>query len=226
MKEYNKRLVLVDDDDDEGGDEPDLIAYHEMNDLVDKQYKEVGDLKIEIEENEEILNKCVMNHRHILNSKYTYITCNCPYCPELGDNICYECMRTCHKGHITDNRNIIQKSVNITQTYCSCAEGGHKKKELSEKQEIISDERITCQMLKLIGKENIITYYVDRSKNKFYCPFCRKNCMPEINSKITPIPVNKLRKEEFHCACKEAKYHSKKVDDISRLQRLFIDKKN
>ena len=225
MKEYNKRLVLVDDDDDEGGDEPDLIAYHEMNDLVDKQYKEVGDLKIEIEENEEILNKCVMNHRHILNSKYTYITCNCPYCPELGDNICYECMRTCHKGHITDNRNIIQKSVNITQTYCSCAEGGHKKKELSEKQEIISDERITCQMLKLIGKENIITYYVDRSKNKFYCPFCRKNCMPEINSKITPIPVNKLRKEEFHCACKEAKYHSKKVDDISRLQRLFIDKR-
>ena len=77
----------------------------------------------------------------------------------------------------------------------------------------------------LIGKENIITYYVDRSKNKFYCPFCRKNCMLEINSKITPIPVNKLRKEEFHCSCREPKYHSKKVDDITRLQKLFIDKK-
>ena len=34
-----------------------------------------------------------------------------------------------HADHITDNRNIIQKSVNITQIYCSCAECGHKKKE-------------------------------------------------------------------------------------------------
>ena len=225
MKENNPKSALIDDDDEEGGDEPDLIAAHELNDIVDKQYSEIGDLKIKIGDNEEVQKKCVMNQRHLLDYKYTYITCNCLYCPELGDNICYECIKSCHADHITDNRNIIQKSVNITQIYCSCAECGHKKKELNEKQEIASDEKISCQMTKLIGRENIINYYVDRSKNKFYCPFCRKNCMPEISSKVTPISVNKLRKEEFHCACKEPKYHSKKVDDITRLQKIFIDKK-
>ena len=224
MKENNHRFALIDDD-DEGGDEPDLIANHELNDIVDKQYSEISDLKIKISDNEEVQKKCVMNQRHLLDYKYTYITCNCLYCPELGDNICYECIKTCHADHITDNRNIIQKSVNITQIYCSCAQYGHKKKELNEKQDISSDEKISCQMTKLIGKENIINYYVDRTKNKFYCPFCRKNCMPEISSRVTPISVNKLRKEEFHCSCKEPKYHSKKVDDITRLQRLFVDKK-
>ena len=39
-----------------------------------------------------------------------------------------------------------------------------------------------------------------------FTKFCRKNCMPEISSKVTPISVNKLRKEEFHCSCKEPKY--------------------
>ena len=224
MKESIRRSILIDDE-DEAGDEPDLIANHELNDIVDKQYSEISDLQIKISDNEEVQKKCVMNQRHLLDYKYTYITCNCLYCPELGDNICYECIKTCHAEHITDNRNIIQKSVNITQIYCSCAECGHKKKELNEKQDISSDEKITCQMTKLIGKENIMNYYVDRTKNKFYCPFCRKNCMPEINSRVTPISVNKLRKEEFHCACKEAKYHSKKVDDITRLQKLFVDKK-
>ena len=224
MKENNK-LSLIDDDDEEGGDEPDLIANHELNDIVDKQYSEISDLQIKVEDNREVQQNCVMNQRHLLDYKYTYITCNCLYCPELGDNICYECIKNCHADHITDNRNIIRKSVNITQIYCSCAECGHKKKELNEKQEIASDERIVCQMTKLIGKENIVTYYVDRSKNKFYCPFCRKNCMTEITSRVTPISVNKLRKEEFHCACKEPKFHSKKVDDITRLQRLFNDKK-
>ena len=224
MKEYNRRASLIDDD-EEGGDEPDLIANHELNDIVDKQYGEISDLQIKLTDNEEVQKKCVMNQRHLLDYKYTYITCNCLYCPELGDNICYECIKTCHADHITDNRNIIQKSVNITQIYCSCAECGHKKKELNEKQEIASDERIICQMPKLIGKDNIMNYYVDRTKNKFYCPFCRKNCMPEISSRVTPISVNKLRKEEFHCSCKEPKYHSKKVDDITRLQRLFLDKK-
>ena len=223
MKE-NIKLSLIDDD-EEGGDEPDLIANHELNDIVDKQYSEISDLKVKVADNEEVQQNCVMNQRHLLDYKYTYITCNCLYCPELGDNICYECIKSCHADHITDNRNVIQKSVNITQIYCSCAECGHKKKELNEKQEVTSDERIICQMTKLIGKSNIITYYVDRSKNKFYCPFCRKNCMPEISSKVTPIPVNKLRKEEFHCSCREPKYHSKKVDDITRLQKLFIDKK-
>ena len=224
MKENIHRSGLIDDD-DEGGDEPDLIANHELNDIVDKQYSEISDLQIKVTDNEEVKQKCVMNQRHLLDYKYTYITCNCLYCPELGDNICYECIKTCHAEHITDNRNIIQKSVNITQIYCSCAECGHKKKELNEKQDISSDEKISCQMTKLIGKDNIINYYVDRTKNKFYCPFCRKNCMPEISSRVTPIPVNKLRKEEFHCSCKEPKYHSKKVDDITRLQRLFVDRK-
>ena len=224
MKENIQASALIDDD-EEGGEEPDLIAHHELNDIVERQYSEISDLKIKITDNEEVQRKCVMNQRHLLDYKYTYITCNCLCCPELGDNICYECIKNCHGEHITDNRNIIQKSVNITQIYCSCAEGGHKKKELNEKQQILSDERINCQMTKLIGKENIMTYYVDRTKNKFYCPFCRKNCMPEISSKVTPISVNKLRKEEFHCSCKEPKYHSKKVDDITRLQKLFADKK-
>ena len=224
MKENIHRSGLIDDDDEEG-DEPDLIANHELNDIVDKQYSEIRDLQIKVTDNEEVKQKCVMNQRHLLDYKYTYITCNCLYCPELGDNICYECIKTCHAEHITDNRNIIQKSVNITQTYCSCAECGHKKKELNEKQDLSSDEKISCQMTRLIGKDNIINYYVDRTKNKFYCPFCRKNCMPEISTRVTPIPVNKLRKEEFHCSCKEPKYHSKKVDDITRLQKLFVDKK-
>ena len=43
MKENIHRSGLIDDD-DEGGDEPDLIANHELNDIVDKQYSEIRDL--------------------------------------------------------------------------------------------------------------------------------------------------------------------------------------
>ena len=228
MKESEKRLIFADDDDDEerSEDEPDLIAHHDLEDIIDTQYKEVCNLKIEIDNNKQISNKCVMNTQNILNPKYSYISCNCPYCPELGDNICFECMRTCHKSHFISVKNIVQKSVNITNTFCSCAEEGHKRKELNEeKQEIFSDEKAGCKMPRLIGKSNIMFYYLDKGKNKFYCPFCRKNCMPEILQKVVPVPIEKLRKEDFHCSCKEAKYHGKKVDEIARLQRLFIDKR-
>jgi hypothetical protein len=95
MKENIQASALIDDD-EEGGEEPDLIAHHELNDIVDKQYSEISDLKIKISDNEEVQKKCVMNHRHLLDYKYTYITCNCLCCPELGDNICYECIKNCH----------------------------------------------------------------------------------------------------------------------------------
>jgi hypothetical protein len=80
-------------------------------------------------------------------------------------------------------------------------------------------------MVKLIGKENFNTFYVNRTKNKFYCPFCRRNCGGEGNSMATPISVSKLRKEEFHCSCKETKFHSRKCDDATRLLKLFMDKR-
>jgi len=53
MKEYNRRASLIDDD-EEGGDEPDLIANHELNDIVDKQYGEISDLQIKLTDNEEV----------------------------------------------------------------------------------------------------------------------------------------------------------------------------
>ena len=223
MKE-NMDRGLIDDEDSEGGEEPDLIANHPVGDIVDRQFKEVSDLKIEVSENNEVQNNCVMNQKHLLNLKFTYITCNCVACPELGDNICYECIKTCHAGHNTDGRNIIQKAVNVAQ-YCSCAECGHKRKEIKAKQEIFLDEKISCQMVKLIGKENFNTFYVDRTKNKFYCPFCRRNCGGESNQRSTQIPVTKLRKEEFHCSCKEEKFHSRKCDDATKLLKLFMDKR-
>ena len=223
MKE-NMDRGLIDDEDSEGGEEPDLIANHPVGDIVDRQFRDVADLHIDVTNNKEIQNNCVMNQKHLLNTKFTYITCNCVACPELGENICYECIKTCHAGHNTDGRNIIQKAVNITQ-YCSCAECGHKRKDIKVKQEVFLDEKITCQMVKLIGKENINTFYVDRTKNKFYCPFCRRNCGGESNQRSTPISVTKLRKEEFHCACKEEKFHSRKCDDASKLLKLFMDKK-
>ena len=102
MKENIQKSGLIDDDDEEGGDEPDLIANHELNDIVDKQYNEISDLQIKVADNEEVEKKCVMNQRHLLDYKYTYITCNCIYCPELGDNICFECIKNCHSDHITD----------------------------------------------------------------------------------------------------------------------------
>ena len=222
MKENNQ--ALIDDDLDEGGNEPELIANHPLTDILDKQYSEIENLKIEVEGNQEVLVNCVMNHGHILDPKFTYIACNCPQCPELGDNICYDCIKSCHSEHITDNRNIIQNSVNITQVYCSCANCGHKKKELIKK-EVEKEVRINCQMIKLLGKESFVTFYVDRSRNKFYCPFCRKNCMSEINAKATPVAVSRLRKEEFQCSCREPKYHSKKIDDCLKLSKLFLDKK-
>ena len=223
MKENIDR-GLISDEDSEGGEEPDLIANHPVGDMVDRQYKEIADAHIDISDNKEIENNCVMNQTHLLDSKFTYITCNCIACPELGDNICYECIKTCHAGHNTDGRNIIQKAVNITQ-YCSCAECGHKRKEIKVKQEVLLDEKITCQMLKLIGKENFNTFYVDRAKNKFYCPFCRRNCGGEGNTRSMPISVSKLRKEEFHCSCKEKKFQSRKCDDVTRLLKLFMDKR-
>ena len=143
---------LIDEEESEGGEEPDLIANHPVGDLVDRQYRDIADLHIEVTDNKEIQNNCVMNQKHLLNSKFTYITCNCFACPELGDNICCECIKTCHAGHNTDGRNIIQKAVNITQ-YCSCAECGHKRKDIKVKQEAFLDEKISCQMVKLIGKE-------------------------------------------------------------------------
>ena len=94
MKEYNNQKASLIDDDEEGGEEPDLIANHELNDIVDKQYGEISDLKIKIDDNEEVQKHCVMNQRHLLDYKYTYITCNCLYCPELGDNILYDCIKT------------------------------------------------------------------------------------------------------------------------------------
>ena len=215
---------LIDEEESEGGEEPDLIANHPVGDLVDRQYRDIADLHIEVTDNKEIQNNCVMNQKHLLNSKFTYITCNCFACPELGDNICCECIKTCHAGHNTDGRNIIQKAVNITQ-YCSCAECGHKRKDIKVKQEAFLDEKISCQMVKLIGKENINTFYVDRTRNKFYCPFCKRNCGGESNQRSTPISVNKLRKEEFHCACKEEKFHSRKCDDATKLLKLFTDKR-
>ena len=43
MKEYNNQKLSLIDDDEEGGEEPDLIANHELNDIVDKQYGEISD---------------------------------------------------------------------------------------------------------------------------------------------------------------------------------------
>ena len=223
MKENNDK-ILIDEEESEGGDEPDLIANHPVGDMVNRQYKEISDAHLEIPINKVIPNNCVMNQTSLLDTKYTYITCNCYACPELGDNICYECMKTCHAGHNTDGRNTIQGAVNTFQ-YCSCAECGHKRKEIAVKPEVFLDEEITCQMVKLIGKENFNTFYVDRTKNKFYCPFCRRNCGGEGNSMATPISVSKLRKEEFHCSCKETKFHSRKCDDATRLLKLFMDKR-
>ena len=60
MKE-NMDRGLIDDEDSEGGEEPDLIANHPVGDIVDRQFKEVSDLKIEVSENKEVQNNCVMN---------------------------------------------------------------------------------------------------------------------------------------------------------------------
>ena len=54
MKENIQKSGLIDDDDEEGGDEPDLIANHELNDIVDKQYNEISDLQIKVADNEEV----------------------------------------------------------------------------------------------------------------------------------------------------------------------------
>ena len=221
MKE---NIGLIDEEESEGGQEPEQIENRRVQDEILEEYKKIEKKFIKITENEEIQNNCVMNQKHLLDTKFTYITCNCFACPELGDNICYDCIKTCHAGHNTDGRNIIQKAVNITH-YCSCAECGHKKKDIKIKQDIALDEKISCQMLSLIGKENINTFYVDRTKNKFYCPFCKRNCGGESNQRSTQIPVTKLRKEEFHCSCKEEKYHSRKCDDVSKLLKLFSDKR-
>ena len=214
---------LIDEDESEG-DEPDLIANHPVGDMVDRDFKEVSEGQMPIKANPEIKVNCVMNQTNLMNPKFTYITCNCIACPELGEDICFECIKTCHAGHNTEGKNIIQKVVNPNH-FCSCGECGHKRKEITVKQQVIMDEKIACQMLKLIGKENINTFYVDRSKNKFYCPFCRRNCGGEGNLRSAPTNANKLRKEEFHCSCKEKKFHSAKCDDVTKLLKLFTDKR-
>ena len=224
MKENINNNLIDDENSEDGEDEPNMIANNPVGDMVERLYLEVADKTMDATKKEEMEVNCIMNNSHILDTKNTYITCNCISCPELGDNICYECMKTCHAGHNVDNRNVIQKVVNISQ-YCSCAECGHPKKDIKIKIDAFLDEKISCQMLKLIGKENINTFYVDRTKNKFYCPFCRRNCVGEGNSRAIPIAVSKLRKEDFICSCKEKKYHSRKVDDNTRLLKIFADKK-
>ena len=221
MKENLNNLI---DENSESGDEPDLIANNPVGDMMERLYREVMNNTISKEKKEEMNANCIMNNSHILDTKNTYITCNCNACPELGDYICYECYKTCHAGHNLKSRNSIQKVVNISQ-YCSCAEHGHERKEVKLKKEIIFDDKISCHMLKLIGKDSISTFYVDRSKNKFYCPFCVRNCLGDGKIKTVPIHCSKLRKEEFFCSCKDKKFHSNTVEDDTRLLKLFSDKK-
>ena len=59
---------LIDDEDSEGGEEPDLIANHPVGDIVDRQFRDVADLHIDVINNKEVQNNCVMNQKHLLNS--------------------------------------------------------------------------------------------------------------------------------------------------------------
>ena len=47
MKE-NMDRGLIDDEDSEGGEEPDLIANHPVGDIVDRQFRDVADLHIDV----------------------------------------------------------------------------------------------------------------------------------------------------------------------------------
>ena len=53
MKENNDK-ILIDEEESEGGEEPDLIANHPVGDVVDKLYKEISDIHINVSTNKEI----------------------------------------------------------------------------------------------------------------------------------------------------------------------------
>ena len=190
--------------------------------LNSNKYNILNSLEINIDENIDTEKKCVMNNKKLLNGKYTYITCNCPTCPELGDNICYDCIKNCHKDHSGDQRNVIQRVVNITEVLCSCAECGHKAKPKSNEKNVF--EKATCNIVKLFKNVHCINFYQDKKSGKFFCPFCRRNCLPSVCLRVLPFSFDKIKSNNISCCCEELKVHSKKLEDSVKYARFFTDK--
>ena len=79
-----------------------------------------------ITENKQYSYDCVMNTRLIFNKDESFISYTCTTCPGKPDNICYLCMQSCHKNHITNWKNVKERKLNIKTTKCSCALRDHK----------------------------------------------------------------------------------------------------
>ena len=122
--------------------------------------------------------ECVMNKKKLLDSEIKYYTSSCFLCPKLGEYICSDCLNTCHKGHQGNLKVLAEKTVFITDVYCSCAENFHKVNRLyADNEKNILGKENQCGINEVLYYSNVDNYLMDPNTHMYYCLFCYINCI-------------------------------------------------
>ena len=157
------------DDDYEDTSSPQKSPFPQDRNISDFLL-ELSSLKISPDPSTKI--PCIMNKKNILNSQLTYYTCSCFLCPKMGENICSECIMNCHKGHSGDAKVLLEKTSNITEVFCSCAEHSHKTNTIEKENKVSSSKNdIQCNVNEILYFSNVDTYYMDPNTHMYYCFF-------------------------------------------------------
>ena len=179
-------------------------------------------------QNEEPKFDCVMNTNKILSEKVTYHTYSCFACPEMGDNICPDCIRNCHAEHLGEVKPQKEKTVKITEMCCSCAEHGHQRKVIKkEHASVVSSVGFSgkCNIIDiLMSSPNLqSTFYVSKKTNNYYCAFCFKNCIDtSVGGKGYKSCSQSEVPKNISCSCTNKKNHTLS-GSINSLQKMLLD---
>ena len=171
--------------------------------------------------------ECVMNKKKILDSEIKYYTSSCFLCPKLGEYICSDCLNTCHKGHQGNLKVLTEKSVFITDVYCSCAENLHKVNRFYDDNEknILGKEN-QCGINEVLYYSNVDNYLMDPNSHMYYCLFCYINCIEsEEKNFFIKIDRKKFSMGPPSCACSNKKNHDSISENIKCLETFLKDKK-
>ena len=168
---------------------------------------------------------CVMNKKSILNPSITYYTCSCFLCPQMGENICNECIINCHKGHSGEAKVLLEKTSNITEVFCSCAELSHKTNNIIQDEQIsTSKNEIQCNVNDILFFSNVDSYFMDPNTHMYYCFFCFQNCLGEQKKDYIEVNSKKFTMRNPVCACSHKKNHSSIAENAICLDNILNEK--
>ena len=210
------------DDDYEDTSSPQKSPFPQDRNISDFLL-ELSSLKISPDPSTKI--PCIMNKKNILNSQLTYYTCSCFLCPKMGENICSECIMNCHKGHSGDAKVLLEKTSNITEVFCSCAEHSHKTNTIEKENKVSSSKNdIQCNVNEILYFSNVDTYYMDPNTHMYYCLFCFENCLGEQKKDYIVVDSKKFALVQPICACSNKKNHSSIADNAFCLENILNEK--